>query len=189
MSDRKKTEEKEEKKYSIDIDDLLYESRQLFLYEVIDSKSAKRINKELLGLAELDNKKPIAIWINSPGGSVVAGYSIIDTMKGLPCPIYTFICGYACSMAGIISIVGDKRVMTKNSIWMAHEMTTGGYDYAQKIWDRTDYQKKLAKDLKKFIVKHTKLTAVEVDKAWAGELWLNATQCKKKGIIDYIARG
>ena len=170
------------------IQDILYDSRQIMLYNVIDNDLAYKINRQLLALAEIDPKKPIAIWINSPGGYLVDGWSIIDTMRGIPCPIYTFICGHACSMAGVISIAGDKRVMTRNSVWMAHEMTTGGHDYAKKLWDRIDFHKTEEKKLKKFIIDNTKLTKEEVDKAWIGELWLNPNQCKRKGIVDYTTK-
>lgn len=187
-SRRRKTKPITTLKYEIDIKQLMLHSRQVFLYGEINEKSANYINRELLALAEISSD-PIAMWINSGGGSVLDGFSIIDTMRGLSAPVVTFICGKACSMAGLISIVGAKRTMTAHSHWMAHEMRGGGdYDYSQKLFDRIDFVKLLDKQIHTHLLKHTKLTPAEVNRAFRGELWLTPDKCLEKGIIDGVAK-
>ena len=196
MSEKKKTPKKisskyqkaiDELDYEIDVDQLLLHSRDLFLYGEITEKSAYKINKQLLALAKISSD-PIAMWINSCGGSCSAGWAIIDTMRGLKCPVLTFVNGSAMSMAGLISIAGHKRVITTNSTWMGHEARTFGGDYITKILDREAHYKVLDKQIQKHLKKYTRLNAKDLDTARKGELWLTATQCKSKGIVDVIAR-
>lgn len=173
--------------YEIDVDQILLHSRQVFLSGVIDDSLARRINRELLALAEIDDK-PIAMWINSPGGSCPAGFSIIDTMVGLNVPVFTFVNGYACSMAALISVAGDKRIMTKHSTWMAHEAVANGSDYITKLINRVEHLKDLDKTITTHLKKYTKLTKTDLAKARKGELWLTANQCKRKGVVDVLTR-
>lgn len=181
------TEEEKKDDVEIDIDNLLLESRQVFLHGLIDDKITKRINKELLGLSYL-NDEPIAMWINSPGGSTQHTFSIIDTMRGLTCPVYTFICGSAFSGAGMISIAGHKRVMTTNSSWMMHDMWSGRGDYFAKLENQHVYTQQLHKRVFNHLRKYTKLTDEEIQKCISKDLWLWPTKCKKKGIVDLIAK-
>jgi ATP-dependent Clp protease protease subunit len=174
-------------KLEIDVTQLLLHSRQLFLHGVINEQSAEKVIKGMLALSEISDD-PIIMWINSGGGNVLDGFAIIDIMKGLKCPVYTFISGKACSMGGLISIAGKQRIMTSNSIWMAHEMTVAGIDYISKYLARADFQKSLNKRLIRYLEDHTKLTRTEINKALREELWLSPEECKEKGIIDAIAR-
>ncbi len=180
---RRKTLKKIDK--AIEIDQILLENRQLFLFDEIDCKLANQINRELFALDKINNK-PIVLRINSPGGSLASGYSIIDTMKIIRSPVITIVSGYACSMAGLISVSGDQRVMTKNAIWMAHDMSSYNEDYATKMIDYTDFLKKQQKKLFEFLGKYTKLSQAELTQARNGELWFFAKDAKKKGICDII---
>jgi len=170
----------------IDIHQVLLQSRQVFLNGEVNDEKAFEVNARLLALAEVSDE-PIALWINSPGGSIYAGWAIIDTMRGLKVPVCTFICGYACSMGGLISIAGHKRVMTSNSIWMAHEMHTGCVDYAGKFQARSEHIAKMDKKIRVWLGDHTKLTSKDIEEAMRGELWLNAKECQRRGIIDMVA--
>jgi ATP-dependent Clp protease protease subunit len=169
----------------IDIDQILLQHRQVYLFDVIDSKLANKINKELFALDRI-NHKPIILRINSGGGSLPSGFSIIDTMKAIHSPVITCVTGYACSMAGIISVAGEKRVMFKHAIWMGHDMQAYIENYVTKMIDYTDFLKKLQKRMFEFLGKHTKLSQAELTKARNGELWFFANEAKKKGICDII---
>ena len=182
----KKCKCKKTKKREIDIDQILLKDRQIFLYDEIDDELAQNIVKQLLALDNLYNT-PIALLINSPGGSVSCGFSIIDTMKNIKSSVGTIICGEACSMAGIISVAGDKRFMTEHSVWMSHDLAGGiRGDYTTKVLDRANYLKQEQKRLREFLGKHTKLSNEELIKSEHGELWLYPKACLEKGIIDII---
>jgi len=188
MAKRKKKLKKSRsirKDKKIDIDQILLHNRQVFLFEDINSHSAKRIVKELIVLDKL-KVAPIALYINSPGGCLSDGFAIIDVIRGVHSPIITFITGEACSMAGLISITGQKRVMSTTAIWMAHDIHSYQHDYATKMIDRTEFLKEEQKQVFDFLSKNTKLSKSDLEKARNGELWLNAKECLKKGIIDKV---
>ncbi len=172
----------------VKIDQVLLKNRVIFLSETITEDSAKKINQQLIALDRIA-KTPIYLWINSRGGEVNSGFAIIDTIRAVKTPVVTIIAGYACSMAGVISICGDIRLMTENSIWMAHDMTAGIHDYATKLIERADYYKRLQKQLFDIIRRKTKLSESEIKKAINEELWLNSIECKNKSIVDKILKG
>lgn len=181
----KKIKKKKKSASKIDIDQILLKGRELFLFKTIDEKITIDIVRKLIALDKINNN-PILLWINSGGGSIIDGFSIIDTMKAIKSPVVTIISGMAASMAGIISITGSKRFMTKNSIWMAHDGRTGIVDYFEKVFDRTDFIKELNKRLFKILREYTKLSERELTKSRHGELWIYAEDAKKKGIVDIV---
>ena len=183
---KKSSNKRKRRRDKIDIEQILLQKRQLFVFGEINEKLAYHITRQLVALAQISDE-PIAMYINSPGGGVDDGFAIIDCMKGLAPMIITLVVGSACSMAGLISIAGDKRMMTTNSIWMAHDLRAGIIDYASKIEDRAEYYKKEQAKLFKFLRDHTKLSEKEIQKAIHGELWVYPEECLKKGIIDEIA--
>jgi ATP-dependent Clp protease protease subunit len=173
----------------IDIDQELIQGKQVFLFGVIDDKLAQEVVKRLITLDRISKSKasPITMWINSNGGSVLSGLSIIDTMTSLRVPVVTVIAGMAASMAGVISVCGYKRVITKNSIWMSHDMSGGvAGDYATKTIDRIEFIKWSQNKLFTLLRNRTKLSERELTKARHGELWLTAEECKEKGVVDIV---
>lgn len=192
VSKLKKPKKKLRKRvYKLDVDQELLLGKQVFLYGVIDNNLVKEVIKKLLALDKLSmnsqNPTPITLWINSPGGSILSGLALVDTIQSLRSPVVTVISGHACSMAGIISICGASRVITKNSVWMAHDMSGGiGGDYATKTIDRVEFVKWAQSKIFEILRKHTKLSEKELQKARHGELWLDAEECKMKNIVDVI---
>ena len=183
---KRKTSSRKRKDSEIKIDQILLKRRQVFLFDVVKDATIRNLIKEIVALDNLNND-PIALYINSPGGSVDDGFALIDTINGIRSPVVTVIVGQACSMAGIISIAGDKRLMSKHSVWMSHDMAGGiRGDYTTKVIDRTEFLKREQKKLNDFIRKHTKLSEAEVQKATHGELWLYPEECLDKGIVDGI---
>ena len=102
-------------------------------------------------------------------------------------PVHTIIMGETNSMAGIISIVGQTRSATKNSVWMTHDMEVYFEDYFKKVKDKVEFLKKYDKMIDQIYMDHTKLTKQEINKAKVGELWLFPDEMLKKGIIDEIS--
>lgn len=169
------------------IDDILTKQRKLFLYGEVVFQNMERLCKCLLVLDEMNSKKPIYLYINSPGGSVSDGFALINTIKLIKAPVITIINGEACSMGGLISIVGKKRYMAKTSFWLAHDLRGGIWgDYSGKIEFRAEYLKKLWKTIENHLKTYTNLTDEEIKLARNGELWLDAQECLSKGIIDKI---
>lgn len=171
--------------YEIDVYQLLLHSRQLSLVGEVTEKKIEPLIQKLMAL-QLISDDPIVIWINSPGGSLADGFSLIDTMRMSKVPIYTVIRGWACSMAGLISVSGHKRFMTENSQWMAHDVTAGGYDYADKIVARAKVIEGWQTQAFSYLRENTHLSEADLTKARTQELWLSPAQCLEKGIVDSV---
>lgn len=176
-----------EKILNDDVDSSLLRQRRLFIYKEVDEDSALEIVKKIMVL-DARRKANIYIYINSPGGAMCYGNAIIEAMLRVKSGIVTVISGEACSMAGMISIHGDKRLIESSAYWMAHDIMGGvdGEDYLSKMRKRVEYISRLQEDMKNMFLKRTKLTKEEIHQALYGELWLGAEDCVKKGIADRI---
>jgi len=180
---RKSTKESSGK---IDVQQELLRKRHLFLYGVIDDNTAYTLAQQLIVL-DSKNSDAITLWINSPGGSVTAGLAIIDVVTSLRSPVITAINGLAASMAGVISVCGSKRVMTRNSLWMSHDVLSYiGHEYVTKVIDRIEFAKWAQSKVFEILRTRTKLTEKDLNKARVGELWLDASECLKKGVVDIV---
>ncbi len=165
---------------------ILNKNRYILLYDEISNMSADIIVTKIKTMNILDDKKEITIELNSPGGDVSAGFSIINAIEQSKAPIHTIISGQVCSMAAMISITGKKRSIYYNSFWMNHPLSEGQSDYLQFIKDRTKFLIHLDKMTETIFKKYTKLSRRDLEKISTGELWLSAEECKTKGIVDYI---
>lgn len=173
-------------KKEIKIEDRLLQSRKLFLCSEVKAENIEKLVKQLFILDEI-NHKPIYLYINSPGGSVSDGFSLINTIKLLKSPVITIINGEACSMGGLISIIGKTRYITKNSFWMGHDMRGGIWgDYSGKVEHRADFIKKCWKMIENHLREYTNLSNKDLEQLRNGELWLTPEECLEKGIVDKI---
>lgn len=166
-------------------DQILLSERTVLLFGEINEETAYKTVQKLLALDKINNE-PILIAINSPGGSVSDGFAIIDAIQGIKSNVITLITGEACSMAGIISIAGDKRMMSSTAIWMAHNMHAGVIDYVEKIKDRANFYAWYEDKVNDFLKKNTKLSHGDITKAINGELWLDAKTALQKGVVDKV---
>jgi ATP-dependent Clp protease protease subunit len=165
---------------------ILNHNRYILLYDIINNMSSDLTVSKIKAMNILDKKKPIFIEINSPGGSVADGMSIINAMEQSEAPIITVISGQACSMAALLSIVGDKRFIYANSYWMQHSTSDIVGDYIQYIKDRTKFLIEFEQRTEKILKEKTKLSKMDIHKIRSGELWLNAEQSLNKGVVDRV---
>lgn len=171
---------------NINIDNFLLKERRLFIFDEITCQEAEEINKRLIYLSNIDYQTPIFIEMNSPGGDVVAGISILNTIKTIKCPVITVINGQVASIASIISIVGDYRMIMNNSQWMIHDMQISQEDYFNKIKARAACYSFYSKVIEDVFRQTTKLKSSQIEYSINKELWLSPRQCLKYGIVDKI---
>ena len=165
---------------------ILNKNRYILLYDEINSSSADILCSKLRAMNYLNNKEPISLEIDSPGGFVTYGLSIIDTILAIDAPIHTIISGEACSMAAMISIVGTKRFITPNGFWMQHSTQDLIQGNVQNIKDQAGYVLKLEKHMEEILKKYTKLNKKQLNQIRNGQLWLFADDCLKFGVVDKI---
>ena len=129
-------EERRNPAQTIDIYSRLVEDRIIYMGEDFDNDSCNRIVAQLLYLDSL-NHNPIRIYINSPGGSVIDGLAIIDTINFIKSPVYTICVGLAASMGAVLLSCGEKghRIVLPHSRVMIHQVSgfTGGSLIDMKI--------------------------------------------------------
>lgn len=129
-------EERRNPAQTIDIYSRLIEDRIIYMGESFEDDSCNRIIAQLLYLDSLNNN-PIRIYINSPGGSVIDGLAIIDTINFIKSPVYTICVGLAASMGAVLLSCGEKghRIVLPHSRVMIHQVSgfTGGSLVDMKI--------------------------------------------------------
>ena len=104
------------------------EQRKIFLWGIVDDKSAKDITDRLIYLEALDPGKEITFFINSPGGVVTSGMVIYDAMQMISSPVSTVCMGMAASMGSILLSGGHKgkRFIFPHGEVMIHQPSGGG---------------------------------------------------------------
>ena len=173
-----------------DPDEILVKKRNVFHYEPIDSKVGYKVIKELLAL-DAKKKAPIYFWLNTPGGCTGTGMAIIQTMRHIKSKVITIINTEVCSMGGHIAVAGNERWISKDGVFMAHDMWGGQSpdEYSHKQIARgqflDDYYKGI---LNRNLKTYTNLTDAQLKKARTQELWLFAEDCIKYGVADKIIK-
>lgn len=105
----------------IPIEDELLTHRSVFLVGEINQASSDEIIKQLLYLERTESGKPVTLLINSPGGEVKSGLAVYDMIRLMESPVNTVCTGMAASMAAILFLAGEKRVMLPHAEIMIHD--------------------------------------------------------------------
>ena len=174
----------------IDIFSKLLDSRIIFLSTEMDSDICNIIKAQLLYLEQLDNKKDIKIYIDSPGGSVYSGLGLLDTMEYIKPDIMTVNTGLAASMAAVLLCCGTegKRKSLKRSRTMIHQPLAGfgGYLQASDLEIDAKEINSLKKELHTIISDRTGKSYDKVEKDSDRDYWMTAEEALKYGMIDEI---
>jgi ATP-dependent Clp protease protease subunit len=171
-----------------DLFSLMLKQRVVLIEGPVDDTMAQIVCASLLFLGSgNDAEKPITMQINSPGGSVLAGLAIYDTMRFIDAPITTVGMGMQASMGSILLAAGDYRKMTKNSWLMIHQVSSGNSGQHSDTAIDENLTSRLHEQLKNIYVRHIGLTHEFWDLALERNTWLTAEQALKMGFIHEIA--
>lgn len=171
-----------------DIYSRLLKDNIIFLNGEVNHDSASIVIAQLLFLASEDSKKDIKLYVNSPGGSVVDGLAIIDTMNHIKNDVSTICVGMAASMGAMILSFGakGKRLALPNSEVMIHQ-PLGGYEgQASDIEIRTKRILETKATLAKMISKNSGQPLAKVEKDMDRDYFMTAEAAKKYGLIDKV---
>ncbi|CAM3278407.1 ATP-dependent Clp endopeptidase proteolytic subunit ClpP [Sporolactobacillus spathodeae] len=173
---------------SYDIYSRLLKDRVIFLGSEINDELANSIVAQLLFLASEDAEKDISIYINSPGGSVSAGFAILDTMNFIKPDIQTICVGMAASMASIILTSGTKgkRLSLPNGEVMIHQPLGGAQGQASDIEISARHILKTKKKLNTILSETTGQPFEQIEKDTDRDNFLTASEAKEYGLIDKI---
>jgi len=180
----------EERKLNVtqmDIFSRLIMDRIIYLGSSINDTVGNIIQAQLLYLDSV-NKEDITLYINSGGGSVYSGYSIVDTMDIIDTDVATVCTGMAASMAAIILSNGEKgkRSALKRSRTMIHQPLGGSSGQASDIEIAAREILKIKKELYEILVENTGKSYKQIEIDSDRNFWMTAIEAKEYGIIDEV---
>jgi ATP-dependent Clp protease protease subunit len=188
----KATENDDKKFKTLDdqIEAALLDSRRIFFCDAVDNETSKEVIRKLWYLELTNPGKPILFIINSPGGSVDAGFAIWDQVKMITSPVTTLVTGLAASMGSILSLCASpgRRFATKNARIMIHQPAIQGIVQGQA----TDLEIQ-AKEIKKthdalinIYVQSTGKDFKTIEKALDRDTWMTPEEAISFGLLDKI---
>jgi ATP-dependent Clp protease protease subunit len=172
----------------MDVFSRLMMDRIIFLGTQVDDYTANVIQAQLLYLDSADSGKDISIYINSPGGSVYAGYGIYDTMQFINSQVSTICTGIAASMAAVLLVAGEKgkRFALKHSRVMIHQPLGGAQGQASDIEITAREIGKIKKELYTIISNHSGQPFDKVEKDSDRDYWMTSGEAKDYGMVDEV---
>lgn len=196
MDEEPDEEEKEERPksdlmmFSKKLEKYFFESRSIYLWGVVDDKSAKDVVSKMLLLDNDKQGEEIRFYINSPGGVVTSGMVIYDTMQMLKSPISTICMGLAASMGSILLSGGKKgkRYIYPSGEVMIHQPSLGGY--IRGVSTDLEIQARQTKRVKdmgaKILAENTGKTVEQILIDFDRDYWMNAEEAIQYGIVDKV---
>lgn len=172
----------------MDVFSRLMMDRQIFLGTPINDDVANIIAAQLLWLESQDPGKDVQLLVNSPGGSVSAGYAIVDTMDLIQNDVSTTVIGMAASMGAVIASNGvhGKRYILPHARFMIHQPLGGVNGQASDIEIEANEIIKIKKELYKTLEGNSKLSYDEIVKKADRNCWLTAGEAVEYGFADSI---
>lgn len=173
---------------SYDIYSRLLKERIIFLSGEINNEMADLIVAQLLFLEAEDPDKDIQIYINSPGGSVSAGFAIYDTMQYIKPDVSTICVGLAASMAAFLLASGTKgkRYALPNADIMIHQPLGGTQGQAEDIRIQAEKILEIRKRINKILSEKTGQDIEIINRDTDRDYYLNAEDAVKYGLIDKV---
>ena len=162
--------------------------RVLMITEPVDDHMMGIIVSQLLYLEAEDASEPIHMYISSPGGSVMAGLAILDTMQLIQAPVHTYAMGMVASMAAVLFTCGEPehRYIMPNAEVMIHQPLGGTSGQASDIEIQANHILKLKKRLYKIISKATGKHVKTIEKESDRDNYFEALDAIKFGLADTI---
>jgi len=164
------------------------EQRKLFLWGVVDDKSARDITNRLLYLEAVAPGKEITFYINSPGGVITSGMVIYDTMQMISSPVSTVCMGMAASMGSILLSGGKKgrRFIYPHGEVMIHQPSGGGQGTSADLEIMAEQILKAKQLGAKILADNCGQTYDKVMGDFDRDYWMDAKESKEYGIVDDI---
>ena len=173
---------------AFDIYSRLLKDRIIFLGEEVNDVTASLVVAQILFLESEDPTKDINLYINSPGGSVVAGMAIYDTMQYVKCDVSTICMGMAASMGAFLLAGGTKgkRYARPNAEIMIHQPSGGAQGQASDIKIVAEQILKTKQKLNKILAENTNQPIEVIERDTERDNYMSAEEALSYGIIDKV---
>jgi ATP-dependent Clp protease protease subunit len=181
-------EEREMRMTQMDVFSRLMMDRIIFLGQGINDYVANIVQAQLLFLESIDPKRDVQIFVNSPGGSVIAGQGIYDTMQYITPDVATICTGLAASMGAVLLCAGTagKRSCLPHSRVMIHQPLGGMQGQVTDMEISYKLIKQLQKELYDILANHTGQDYDKITEDCERDNWMTASEAKAYGLVDEI---
>lgn len=175
---------------SVEIDARLLQDRLVYFGEQVTNETANELVKKLLVLERADPNAPITLYLNSPGGSVVDGMAIYDTIRRISCPVHCVVAGMAASMGAIILSGCEKgeRAILEHGEVLLHQPLGGAQGAATDIEISARRIVKMKRMLLQILADNTGHPFEKLAEDCDRDYWLDAEEALAYGIVDKILR-
>lgn len=173
---------------SYDIYSRLLNDRIIVLSEEVNDVTASLVVAQMLYLEGQDADKDISFYINSPGGSVSAGFAIYDTMNYIKCDVSTICMGMAASMGAFLLSAGTKgkRLALPNSEIMIHQPLGGAQGQATDIKIAADHILRTRQTLNRILAENTNQPLEVIERDTERDNFMTAEEAAKYGLVDKV---
>lgn len=181
-------EERQMNIVGLDVFSRLMMDRIIFMGVPVNDYVANVIQAQLLFLESTDPKRDVQMFINSPGGSVIAGLGIYDTMQYVTPDVGTICTGLAASMGAVLLAAGTKgkRTCLPHSRVMIHQPLGGMQGQVSDMEISYKLIKQMQKELYDILSKHTGQDYDTIEKDCDRDNWMVATEAKEYGLVDEV---
>jgi ATP-dependent Clp protease protease subunit len=162
--------------------------RIIHLLGSVDSQSSIAIVNKLLQYNTENPNLPIHLQIFSPGGCVVSGLAVVDTMRHVECPVFTYCIGCAASMAAVILACGTKghRYILPRSAVMIHQPSGQIGGSIENVRSTMEFHNRLEEQTTALLAEATGKNSETIREATRVDNWLGAGQARDFGLVDFI---
>ena len=173
------------------------ENNNIYFYGTVSESSTLQLKTKL---EELDlhlqtiaihykiEAPPIHLHIQSYGGSLMHTFYIIDVIKNLRTPVYTYIDGFAASAATLMSVCGKRRFMTESSVMLVHQLSGGASGKFEEIKNEYSNMVEFMEIIKKTYLNYGNISSEHLDALLKQDLWLNSAKSLEYGFVDEIIK-
>ncbi len=168
----------------------LLKDRIILLFNEVNDDLACSIVAQLLFLEAQDPEKDITLYINSPGGSVSAGFAIYDTMRSIKCDVSTVCVGSACSMGAFLLAAGTKgkRYALENSEIMLHQVIGSAGGQASDVIIAANFANRTKERINRILSENIGRPYDEIVRDTERDNWMFAEDALAYGVIDEIVK-
>ena len=173
---------------SFDIYSRLLNDRIIMLTDEVNDTTASLVVAQMLYLEAQDPDKDISLYINSPGGSVSAGFAIYDTMNFIKCDVSTICMGMAASMGAFLLAAGakGKRLALPNSVIMIHQPLGGAQGQASDVKIHAEQILKTRTKLNEILAANTGKPLEGIERDTDRDNFMSAAEAAAYGLIDKV---
>ena len=167
----------------LDSDDSFYADASITSFIVEQILECNRVDAGI----DPEEREPIRLYINSPGGDVTEGFALISAIELSQTPVYTINMGQWSSMAFLVGIAGHKRLSLPRASFLMHDGSIFLYGSTNKVKDRVEFENRVEEEMvKPFVLAHSKMTEEAYDKLDRKEFYMLADDALEFGFIDEV---